>query len=570
MVRALIIDGYTDEPAGLGVPPYIDVYPRYVAGAIWSADPSAEVLYMTIDDARRQGERLRSLSSGCDLSVLIAGVTVPGKYLSGAPATIKDALALPKLLSSGRTAICGPAVRFGFGMGGGRRGAEAPDLESLYSFVIRGDPETVIYNLIRDGFSDWTYLDAVRAYEDDVNGFAERGARIVQQHPLYPGGLICEIETYRGCPRSLAGGCSFCTEALHGPPDYRSIDGIAAEVAALASAGIQNLRLGRQPDLLTYASRDEGLSNPAPNPDAILRLFRSVRASAPSLRVLHIDNVNPSTVSSYPELSAEALRHIVEHHTPGDVAALGIESFDEEVVRRNNLKVYPDEAVAAIRAINRVGSERGENGLPHLLPGVNLVYGLMGETAETFEANLTYMKDILAMSLMVRRINMRQVMVMPSTRMEAAGDFLAKKHHSMFVRHKQRMRAEVDLPMLARVVPQYTVMRDVRAELVQGNVTWARQMGSYPVLVAFPGRLPSGSSCDALVLGHGPRSVSAIPSPIMINRLGLRELASLPAFGRKRAAQVIRARPFASIDALRSAVDDPRILAPLLPHISLS
>ncbi|HPC28007.1 MAG TPA: hypothetical protein PKX17_04690, partial [Candidatus Methanomethylicus sp.] len=87
MVRALIIDGYTDEPAGLGVPPYIDVYPRYVAGAIWSAEPFAEVLYMTIDDARRQGERLRSLSAGCDLSVLIAGVTVPGKYLSGAPAT---------------------------------------------------------------------------------------------------------------------------------------------------------------------------------------------------------------------------------------------------------------------------------------------------------------------------------------------------------------------------------------------------------------------------------------------------------------------------------------------------
>jgi len=569
-MRALIIDGYTDEPAGLGVPPYIDVYPRYVAGAIWSAEPSAEVLYMTIDDARRHGSKLKPLSEGCDLSVLIAGVTVPGKYLSGAPATIKDAIALPKVLSSKRTAICGPAVRFGFGLGGGRRGVQVPDLESLYSFVIRGDPETVIYNLIRDGFSDWTYLDAVRAFEDDVNGFAERGALIVQQHPLYPGGLICEIETYRGCPRSLAGGCSFCTEALHGPPDYRCVEGIASEVAALGSLGIQNLRLGRQPDLLTYASRDEGLSNPAPNPDAIHRLFKAIRASAPALKVLHIDNVNPSTVSAYPELSAEALKFIVEYHTAGDVAALGIESFDEEVVRRNNLKVYPDEAVAAIRAINRVGAERGENGLPHLLPGVNLVYGLLGETAETFEVNLTYMKDILAMGLMVRRINMRQVMVMPSTRMEAVGEFLAKKHHSMFVKHKERMRMEVDLPMLARVLPQYTVMRDVRAELIQGNITWARQIGSYPILVGIPGKLPLGSSSDVLVLDHGPRSVSAIPSPIMINRVGMGELTSLPAFGRKRAAQVIRARPFGSIDDLRSAVDDPRILERLIPHISLS
>jgi len=222
-------------------------------------------------------------------------------------------------------------------------------------------------------------------------------------------------------------------------PDYRSVEGIAAEVAALASVGIRNFRLGRQPDLLTYASRDEGLSNPAPNPDAVLRLFRSVRASAPGLSVLHIDNVNPATVSATRALSRGSEAHRRAPH-PGDVAALGIESFDEEVVRRNNLKVYPDEAVAAIKTVNSVGSARGENGLPHLLPGVNLVYGLMGETAETFEANLSYMKDILNMGLMVRRINMRQVMVMPSTRMEAAGDFLARKHHSLFVRHKERMR----------------------------------------------------------------------------------------------------------------------------------
>jgi len=35
--RILIVDGYNDEPGGLGVPPYIDVYPRYIAGAAWAA-----------------------------------------------------------------------------------------------------------------------------------------------------------------------------------------------------------------------------------------------------------------------------------------------------------------------------------------------------------------------------------------------------------------------------------------------------------------------------------------------------------------------------------------------------
>jgi len=36
-VRVVIVDGYTDEPAGLGVPPYLDVYARYAAGAAFTA-----------------------------------------------------------------------------------------------------------------------------------------------------------------------------------------------------------------------------------------------------------------------------------------------------------------------------------------------------------------------------------------------------------------------------------------------------------------------------------------------------------------------------------------------------
>ncbi len=53
MDRVVILDGYTDEPAGgLGVPPYLDVYPRYVAGAVWSVDKSIDVKYFTIDQVR--------------------------------------------------------------------------------------------------------------------------------------------------------------------------------------------------------------------------------------------------------------------------------------------------------------------------------------------------------------------------------------------------------------------------------------------------------------------------------------------------------------------------------------
>ena len=41
-----IVDCYTDEPAGLGVPPYLGVYPRYIAGYFDSVN------YLTIDDLR--------------------------------------------------------------------------------------------------------------------------------------------------------------------------------------------------------------------------------------------------------------------------------------------------------------------------------------------------------------------------------------------------------------------------------------------------------------------------------------------------------------------------------------
>ena len=45
-----ILDCYTDEPAGLGVPPYLGVYPRYIAGKLLL--DNEEINYITIDDLR--------------------------------------------------------------------------------------------------------------------------------------------------------------------------------------------------------------------------------------------------------------------------------------------------------------------------------------------------------------------------------------------------------------------------------------------------------------------------------------------------------------------------------------
>ena len=47
-----ILDGYTVEPSGLGVPPYLSTYVRNAYSALRRAYPFADVRYLTIDDVR--------------------------------------------------------------------------------------------------------------------------------------------------------------------------------------------------------------------------------------------------------------------------------------------------------------------------------------------------------------------------------------------------------------------------------------------------------------------------------------------------------------------------------------
>ena len=108
--RTVILDGYVDEPACLGVPPYMAPYPRYVAGAL-----PGEVLYYTIDQLRKDPSILETMAKS-DLVVCIAGVTVPGKYLGGTPATLQElerymfGVTAKKILG-GPVSMFGPGVR---------------------------------------------------------------------------------------------------------------------------------------------------------------------------------------------------------------------------------------------------------------------------------------------------------------------------------------------------------------------------------------------------------------------------------------------------------------------------
>jgi radical SAM superfamily enzyme with C-terminal helix-hairpin-helix motif len=110
--------------------------------------------------------------------------------------------------------------------------------------------------------------------------------------------------------------------------------------------------------------------------------------------------------------------------------------------------------------------------------------------------------------------------------------------------------------MLMDIVPTGTVMGEVYLERVIGNVTFGRQIGTYPLLVGIPDRLPIDRFVDAIVTSHGERSVTALEHPIRINRISMRALSEMPGIGKRRAASIVRARPFKNERELFERISD--------------
>lgn len=508
--KVVILDGYTDEPAGLGVPPYINTYPRLVAGAIWMNKKDAIIRYWTIDEARRDASSFLKGAEASDLLVIIGGMEVPGKYLGGRPMAPEELERIALLTRDTPKALVGPVARFGTGTGGGSIAYSARRLANIIDYVVRGDPEHFFTELAGEGPEKADPNYHKESYELSDRAFVY-GARIVEQHPNFGKNLIVEIETYRGCPRWITGGCSFCIEPRYGRPIFRAPESVVREVEALYSLGVRHIRLGKQPDILAYLSKGVGEREfPEPDPDVLERLLRGIRLAAPGLATLHIDNVNPGTIVNHREQAIRALKAIIKYHTPGDVAALGVESFDPEVVKRNNLKVMPEEALEAIRIINSVGRTRGWNGLPHLIPGVNLLHGLPGETKETYRLNYEYLMRILNEGLLVRRVNIRKVIVLENTPLfSKRGEVssLLRKHATIYKWYRVKVMGDFDKRMMERVAPKGTLLSYLFAEGRRGGLSIARFPGSYPIAVKVPARLGKFSVISAVVIKHAPKSL---------------------------------------------------------------
>lgn len=529
-----ILDGYIDEPSSLGVPPFISPIARYIAGSV--LDSGHDVDYYTIDQYR-SSSNVKIEVSKADLLVIIAGVSVPGKYIHGAPMSKREVLAEVRAFK-GVTAVAGHMTR-------DLTNEEKEDID----LVLTGDPDAQVHDSLKGGLC--SIPPSRKRTAEEWQRWSVGGASIIEQHPDHPRILVAEVDVYKGCPRFHKGGCSFCSEMLEGPPRFRGPEEIGAEVKALSEAGVVNFRLACS-CIVSYKADGLKEGDIVPNPDEVGRLLKAVTDAADGMRVLHVDNADPAVIARNPEEGRKVLEHLVLECTSGNILSLGMESADPAVIEANDLNSTPDEVLDAIRTINKVGGARGPTGLPFLLPGLNFIAGLDGETSRTYQLDLDFLKRVLDEGLLLRRINIRQVL-------EHRRKFPGVKKRKDFMRFRTAVREGIDHVLLQRLLPRGTVLRDVYIERWRGKTAFARQVGTYPILIGIPGATEIDELFDVAIVDWGMRSVTAVPYPLDVNEASIALLLALPGIGKKRAARIVRGRPYLELSSLKDVLDDPEL-----------
>ncbi len=512
-IKTMLIDGYLDEPSCLGVPPYISPHIRYTYGALLTAGITEKNLqYKTIDQLRNNWEKLTEKMEKYDLVIIIAGTTVPGNYLGGRPITLKEIKALGESLFYPQKVIGGPLTLIK---------KELDNFDHICDEIAAID----LYEILNNKKVKNNNIAA------HINEFAVKGVHLTRKHPNYPR-LVCEIETFRGCPRKKH--CTFCSEKLKKKTYHRKPEKIITEIKELAKLNNHYFRLGCQTDLMLYQAQKKG-DKLIPNPPAINKLYSGIRKADPDLKVLHLDNMNPANIFNYKTQSKKILKTILKYNTTGDTAAFGLESADPVVLEKNNIAADPEKTFQAIKIMNDLGKSR-KKGIPKLLPGINFLHGLIGETENTLKANYTFLKKVYNSGLLLRRINIRQV---ASLDQYPEIDFNKKQ----FEDYKEKINNEINQPMLKKVFPRGVIIDNILTETYKGKLTYGRQLGSYPILIGIPGNLKLNQFIKVRIVDHGYRSLTALPWPLKLSEASVEQLTAIPGIGRARANDIFINQP---------------------------
>ena len=542
----LILDGYEDEPAAFGVPPYVGFHIRYVCGVL--EQHKIDYTYMTIDQWRLTSQQEREdLLRTTEGFVCIAGAVVPGRYIRGTPISRKESTELIRLLPRDIPALFG-----GWAVRGWKQQGWLPLRSNLFLAV--QDTDATLNQFLKNG--TWKHE---RRNAEEWTTWAQLGAtsKAVTHHPDLgtdekKGPLTYEVEVYQGCVR-FKRGCKFCIEPKKGIPIWRTPEDIIREVKLAHDSGLQHVRLGGMTDTYTYMAEGvKDLEYPIPNPEPIAQLLHGLREDD-RLGILHTDNGNPSIIAENIEPSTEITKTLVETLSDGAVLSFGLESADPSVHAANWLNCDAQQLKTALRLINQYGRGRGERGLPKLLPGLNFIAGLNGERPETYDMNLNLLRELRNEGLLLRRINIRQV----------EGEGFQEIPQSEFKQFKSAVRETIDTPLLQELFPLGHVLRDVHWETHDGRtrlpvhlteehtgkhihgragLTFGRQIGAYPILIGVPYQIPLESSSNIMITGHGARSITGVEVGLDINSVTEKQLEAIPGIGKKGAWNLISAR----------------------------
>ena len=557
----LVIDGYEDEPAAFGVPNYLGFHIRYICGVLESR--GIPYTYMTIDQWRINHKHKLSDSNGrlewkkelseLDGAVILAGAIVPGKYIRGTPISRKELDQLLSIFPSGQPVLCG-----GWAIRHWRYDGWTPLRSNLFCTV--QDTDASLDNFLStniwknkkrtpEQWSKWAYHgSSSKSVINHPDLFTEDGRN---------GPLTYEVELYQGCVR-FKRGCKFCIEPKKGIPIWRNENDILDELNSAIDNGVRNVRLGGATDIYTYKAEGvEDMEYPIPNPEPILNILSELRNNE-NLDILHVDNANPSIIAENLEISSEITKGMVNHLSDGAVISFGLESADPNVHNENWLNCNPDQLITAIRHINEFGREKGPRGLPKLLPGLNFIAGLNGETKSTYQMNLDLLNNLRSQELWVRRINIRQV----------EGSGFQEIPSKLFNNFKEKVRNDMDKPLLQEMFPLGSILRKVWWESHDSRIrdpkqvidrkhhdasiygksglTFGRQIGAYPILIGVPYQIPLETQSDILVTGHGMRSISGVEINLNLNKVTESQISAVPGIGDKGAWKMVsnRAKKF--------------------------
>ena len=204
-----------------------------------------------------------------------------------------------------------------------------------------------------------------------------------------------------------------------------------------------------------------------------------------------------------------------------------------------------------------------------MLPGLNFIAGLNGETSSTYQQNLSLLRDIRSEDLLLRRINIRQV----------EGSGFQEIVERDFAEFKQSVRDEIDAPLLEDLFPKGEELREIRWESHNGRtrlpvhlesphidetvrgkagITFGRQIGAYPILVGAEYLIPLETTSDIIVTGHGARSITGVECSLSMDTVSEKQLAAIPGIGNKSAWKLIGERvKLKRKDPTKSFADTP-------------